>query len=98
VIRTHEHTEPGGRETTPTTPDTATVRALLTEGLTDQELDALCFDHFRRVYDGFSSGMGKGQKVQGLIEHCVRHDELSHLLDLVRRHNPAQYKLVLGGR
>jgi hypothetical protein len=98
VVRTDVGARRAGADGSPGLPSTATVRALLNEALTDQELDALCFDHFRPVYDGFSSGMGKGQKVQYLIEHCVRHDELPRLLDLLHRINPTQYDRFLGER
>lgn len=43
--------------------DTAAIRDLLTAAFSDEELDLLCYDHFRSVYEGFSGGMSKAQKV-----------------------------------
>lgn len=71
--------------------DLRVVRNLLMAALTDDDLTALCFDHFRTVYEEFSVGMSKGQKVQRLIEYCERHLELDRLLDITRRLNPVQY-------
>ena len=71
--------------------NTASIRDLLTAAFSDEELTTLCFDHFRSVYDNFSGGMNKGQKIQLLLDYCARRDRFSQLLQLVREHNPAQY-------
>ena len=71
--------------------NTAVVRELLSAAFNDQEVTTLCFDHFRPVYEDFSSGMSKGDKVQRLLDYCERHDEVAQLVALVRDANPAQY-------
>ncbi len=73
------------------THDTAAIRDLLTAAFGDEELTTLCFDRFRTVYDNFSSGMSKSQKIQLLLDYCIRHDKLDMLLNLIREHNPTQY-------
>jgi len=76
-----------------TTWNTGMVRRLLVAALDDQELETLCYDHFRPVYeDKFGSGMSKGEKIQQLLEYCDRHNQLGRLLSLVAQHNPTQYK------
>ena len=94
---TPDHLE-GEAETRRTAPikeglawDTATLRELLSAALNDGELTTLCFDYFRPVYEDFSSGMSKGDKIQRLLDHCVRHAQVEKLLDVVRERNPAQY-------
>jgi len=64
--------------------DTGRVRALMTELLTDEEVDALAMDHFRPVYDQFSRGMSRTAKIHRLIEHCSRRRKLGVLLTSVR--------------
>lgn len=71
--------------------DTTKIRQLLIAAFDDQELTTVCFDHFPPVYEDFSSGMSKGQKVQRLLDHCTRHDQLDTLVRLIEEHNPAQY-------
>ncbi|MBN1887344.1 MAG: hypothetical protein JW850_05120 [Thermoflexales bacterium] len=71
--------------------DTEVVRKLLTEALSDQELDRLCYDHFRPAYEEFGQKMGKGDKVHHLVEYCDRQEKLDHLVDLVRQRNPRKY-------
>jgi hypothetical protein len=71
--------------------NTAAMRDLLTAAFDDEELTTLCFDHFLPVYEDLSSGMSKGQKVQRLLDHCTRHDQLGTLVRLVEERNPAQY-------
>lgn len=79
----------------PVSYNTATIRRLLTEPLTDQELDALCFDNFNSVYNQFASGLDKQKKIQLLIEHCSRHNQFPHLLHLVKQINPEKYSDII---
>jgi hypothetical protein len=72
--------------------NTAAVRDLLTAAFSDGELTTLCFDYFHPVYEDFSSGMGKGDKIQRLLEHCLRHGQMDELLARVQQRNPAQYR------
>lgn len=69
----------------------AEVRELLTQALTQDEFDALCFDHFRAVADSFSDSMSRSQRTQKLLEYCDKHVEIEKLLDLVRKKNPTRY-------
>lgn len=71
--------------------DTAVVRALLTAAFDDEELTTLCYDDFGPVYEEFSAGMSKRQKIQRLLDYCERHIQTEKLLELVQKHNPAQY-------
>jgi HD superfamily phosphodiesterase len=82
---------PAARET-PTSPNTDAVRELLNAALGDGDLNTLCFDYFRPVYEVFSSGMDKGQKIQRLLDYCYRHEQWDKLLAIVREHNPAKYR------
>jgi len=69
----------------------AAVRDLLSAAFSDEELVTFCFDYFPAVYEELGSGMGKGQKVQRLLEHCLRRGRMEELLARVRVCNPAQY-------
>lgn len=74
---------------------TAVVRRLLQDALSDQELTDLCFDHYKDVYNNFSAGMGKSQKIQALLEYCMRRDRVEELVELVRQANPSGYTKVM---
>ena len=76
--------------------NTAAVRDLLNAAFSDDELMALCFDHFREVYNNLSSGMSKGQKIQQLLDHCIRREQIPALLAEVQARNPAQYRRFAG--
>jgi hypothetical protein len=39
--------------------------------------------------------MGKGEKVQRLLDYCVRHGKLEALLELIRERNPHQYAVYI---
>jgi hypothetical protein len=67
---------------------TARLRKLLTSAFSDEDLDIFCFDHFRVVYDGFTNGMSKRQKIQRLIEHCDRTGTLAPLYERVAEERP----------
>jgi outer membrane protein assembly factor BamB len=71
--------------------NTAAVRDLLLAAFSDEELVTFCFDYFPAVYEELGGGMGKGQKVQRLLDYCLRHGQMEELLARVREYNPAQY-------
>jgi hypothetical protein len=70
----------------------AALRDLLTAAFNDEELTTLSFDSFRPVYEDFASGMSKGQKIQRLLDYCLRREQVEDLLAAVRETNPAQYR------
>ncbi len=51
---------------------TPKIRRLLTQAFDDPSLDAFCQDYFPSVYDRFSRGMQKGEKITILLDHCRR--------------------------
>jgi hypothetical protein len=72
--------------------NTAALRDLLSAAFSDEDLTTLCFDHFRQVYEDFASGMSKGDKIQRLLDHCIRYEQVEALLVAVQKANPAQYR------
>lgn len=76
--------------------DTAAVRELLMAAFGDEDLTTFCYDNFRPVYEEFTTGMSRTQKVQRLVEHCERRGEMEKLLAQVERANPFQYERYRG--
>ena len=74
----------------------AAVRDLINAAFSDEELSTLCFDRFPAVYNNLSNGMSKGQKIQQMLDYCMRHDQLSALLAEVQERNLAQYRRFEG--
>jgi hypothetical protein len=69
--------------------DTRTLRNVLTTAFNDEELRALCFDRFRKVYEQLATGMTKGQMIQLLLEHCSRRPaEMDALVERTRQERP----------
>ncbi|MCU0501772.1 MAG: hypothetical protein MUC51_08405 [Anaerolineae bacterium] len=71
--------------------NTAPLREFIIEHFSDQELATFSFDNFRYAYEGFAEGMSKTEKVQRLIESCVRRDELLSLLAALRKERTRLY-------
>jgi hypothetical protein len=81
-------------QTPPIGINTEAVRQLLVAAFDDTELMTICFDRFYPVYnERFSGGMSKGEKVQALLDYCVRHGLLKTLVELVKERNPYQYNI-----
>ena len=76
--------------------NSAAIRDLLTAAFDDGELTTLCFDYFPAVYEDFSTGMSRGDKIQRLLAYCLRQGQVERLLDQVRQRNPAQYARFAG--
>ncbi len=49
----------------------ATLRSRL-DRLDDVEIETLCMDHFPQVYDKFSRGLRRDEKINLLLDHCLR--------------------------
>ncbi len=73
-------------------PNTAAFRELLIATFSDDELRSLCFDYFREVFDKFSDGTGKADKISYLLEHCHHKMLWSELEERVKEKNLTQYK------
>ena len=52
--------------------DLASLRCRLGQAFDDPGLDAFCLDYFPEVYDRFSRGMRKDEKITQLLDHCRR--------------------------
>lgn len=72
--------------------NTAAIRDLLKAAFSDQELDHLCYDHFRPVYQTFTDEMGFDKKIQNLLDYCDRREQMAELLHRIKEHNLAQYR------
>ncbi|GIK37957.1 MAG: hypothetical protein BroJett011_17900 [Chloroflexota bacterium] len=70
------------------------IRALLTEGFTDEELRRLCYDlpDFRPVYEQLARDTGKARIIDHLLEHSERKVLLESLLNLAKSLNPEKYE------
>lgn len=76
--------------------NTAAVRELLLAAFSDEELATFCFDYYRPVYENFTAGMSRPQKVQMLMEQCERRGGMAALLERVKVANPYQYQKFRG--
>ena len=56
-----------------TTHNTTDIRQYLTNAYSDDDITVLCSDYFREVYDDFTAGMSKRQKIQLLLDYCIRY-------------------------
>ncbi len=68
-----------------------TLDRLLSEALDKDELESLCFDSFRPVYDQFADGMTRGARQRLLLGHVSRQQLTAVLLRAVRSRNTARY-------
>jgi hypothetical protein len=69
----------------------AAMRSWLTRLLADDDLSALCLDHFPEVYDQFDSGTRKSEKIQLLLDYCQRRDLTNTLLRAIQAQRPDEY-------
>lgn len=70
------------------------IRALLTQGFSDEDLRRLCLDEpaFSLVSNQLSREMGKDLIIDRLIEYACQNSLLDSLLLLLRDLNPARYE------
>ncbi len=68
------------------------IRTLLIEGFSTEELNQLCFDEFRPVYDQLPLRSSKTEIVELLLQYVDQTLQVDKLLALVKERNPARYK------
>jgi hypothetical protein len=67
--------------------NTLTLREKLLRSVSAEELTALCYDHFRPVYEQFVPGMSRPERIQRLIEHVERRGEIERLTKMLNSYN-----------
>lgn len=67
------------------------ARKFLHEFFSDEELTNFCFDYFPLVYNDFTVGMPKSQKVRMLVENSQRRGRFDELLAALERERPKSY-------
>lgn len=60
------------------------IRKFLDKALSDVEFSTLCMDYFEEVYNQFSEGQNKGQKINLLLDYCRRNLTFPALLDAMK--------------
>lgn len=77
-------------------PSLADIRRFLADHFNDEELTALCFDHFHEVYRNFAGEMTATRKGLELLDYCQRRDRLPELLAALERERPEPFRRVFG--
>jgi hypothetical protein len=79
------------RQTRSPVPTNKTLRQLVEDVLSDDELSDLCQDKFPKVYNQFTTGQTKPQRIRFLVEYVERQRENSKLLSAIEQINQAAY-------
>lgn len=69
----------------------AVIRELVGAAFDDESLSVFCHDRFEAVYEQFTSGQTKGQRILILVDHAKRNGLAERLLSGIRQTNPYQY-------
>ncbi len=69
----------------------AKIRELLTAAFSSGEINTLAFDLFRPLYDDFSGGMSKGDRIEQIVMEAERNGRIPQLLNYVQEKNAYQY-------
>ncbi|KAA3664015.1 MAG: TIR domain-containing protein [Chloroflexi bacterium] len=67
------------------------LRQFIGQYFSDSELDTFCFDYFPAVWNDFSAGMRKNDKIMDLIGYCSRRGLMKNLLVDLRQEREKQY-------
>jgi Effector-associated domain 7 len=72
-------------------PTKPSIRQLVEEALTVEQLQNLCFDEFPAVGDQFTDGQTKDQRIRLLVNYAQRQGKTTQLLNEIKRINPNIY-------
>lgn len=68
-----------------------TIRELLGEAFSSGEITTLAFDLFHNVYQDFTAGMTRSQKIEMVVNHANQKGKIPELLAYIQRQNLYQY-------
>jgi hypothetical protein len=68
------------------------IRKFLENAMNDTELNTLCMDHFEDVYNRFTDGQNKPQKINLLLDYCKRNLKFNRLLEEMQEINNEQFE------
>lgn len=71
--------------------DWLALRDFITQCFSDEEVVALCYEKFWEVYDNFSDGTPKSQKVRALIDYCRHRGYFDYLHQVLAEKRPSAY-------
>lgn len=77
-------------------PSNADLRKFIVEFFSDDELETLCFDHFREVRKDFTVGISKTRKAISLIHYCETRRLLDDLFAALEHERPKAWKEKFG--
>lgn len=69
-----------------------TIRELLAAAFSASEIATLAFDLFQPVYQEFTPGMTTSQKIEMIVTHAAKREEIPRLLAYVEKGNPYRYQ------
>jgi Effector-associated domain 7/NB-ARC domain len=72
-------------------PDPQSIRQLIEDALSDEDLSNLCYEHFRKIYNKFTDKQTKDQRILLLAEYAERQLEVPKLLMKIEQINPNVY-------
>jgi nucleoside phosphorylase len=81
----------GDRQNRSPMPITRSIRQLVEDALTDDELNNLCQDEFPKVFRQFTTGQTKSHKIRFLLEYAERQQKVPELLAAIEQINPNVY-------
>jgi internalin A len=67
------------------------LRKLVESALTDNQLIDLCFDDSPRIFDQFTTGQTRSQRIRSLVEYIFKQGKKKELLSAIERLNPHKY-------
>ena len=72
----------------------ATIRELVNNSLTNNQLKNLCFDYFKEVYE---ENQHRDELIREMVDYANRQYKIDQLLKEIKRINPAQYSVHENG-
>jgi Effector-associated domain 7/TIR domain len=72
-------------------PSTKSIRQLVEDALSDDDLINLCQDEFPKVHGQFTTGQTKSQRIRSLVEYAERQIKIPQLLKAIQQINHNAY-------
>ncbi len=70
----------------------AAIRELVDAAFNDDNLRKFCFDHYNKVFENFSEGQSRSDRILALVDYVKRYGLEDKVTEEIKTENPYQYE------
>ncbi len=71
--------------------ETGDIKSLIRDALSDDDFQNLVQDNYSKIYNSFTTGQGREERIRAIVEHIEKYYEVNDFLLLIKAVNPRAF-------